>query len=99
LPVGLAWKPPIQTTNNLTLSVDCTSQYDFDCDGDVDTNDVTLYKACASGPSMPVAPGCENRDIDHDNDANHDDFGALQRCYSGANPTQPEFGRGSGAPP
>jgi spore coat protein A, manganese oxidase len=63
---------------------------DFDRDGDVDADDFTLFAACASGPTVPYAPGCEAMDLDGDGDVDHDDFGILQRCYSGQdNPADP----------
>ena len=36
-----------------------------------------------SGAAMAVAPGCEDRDFDDDNDADQSDFGIFQRCCVG----------------
>jgi hypothetical protein len=58
---------------------------DFDHDGDVDTDDVSTFAACASGPAIPRAPACAAQDFDADNDCDMSDFGILQRCYSGTN--------------
>jgi hypothetical protein len=58
---------------------------DFDRDGDVDTTDVNAFAACASGPTLPLTPGCEAKDLDADDDTDQSDFSLLQRCYSGAN--------------
>jgi hypothetical protein len=58
---------------------------DFDCDGDVDENDVSLFSACFFGPNLPLVLGCEGKDLDQDSDVDQDDFGRLQRCYGGAN--------------
>jgi hypothetical protein len=50
----------------------------------VDGDDVDLFKACASGPMVPASPGCEDKDLDGDNDGDQSDFGIVQRCLSGA---------------
>ena len=56
---------------------------DFDNDGDVDQNDVDAFEACASGPAVPLTPGCEDKDFDDDNDTDQSDFAIVQRCISG----------------
>ena len=56
---------------------------DFDNDGDVDQDDSDLFEACASGPDIPLEPGCQGKDFDSDNDIDQDDFAIVQRCYSG----------------
>jgi hypothetical protein len=33
---------------------------------------------------VPYAPGCANRDLNGDGAVAQDDFGGVQRCYSGA---------------
>lgn len=67
---------------------------DFDRDGDVDDDDLILFRACATGPGMPydpqnLPPGCPltpdsleliAADLDGDGDVDHADFGILQRC-------------------
>ena len=58
---------------------------DFDCDCDVDGDDETLFAACATGPSVLLQMGCEDRDLDADGDVDQSDFGLLQRCWSGPN--------------
>ena len=58
---------------------------DYNGDGHVDRSDVDLFVSCVSGPSIPLTPGCENRDLDHDGDVDQTDFGMLQRCFSGPN--------------
>jgi len=66
---------------------------DIDGDGDVDDHDYNLFEFCASGPGVPLAAGCENRDFDGDNDVDMADFAVFQRCYSGANnPADPDCG-------
>ncbi|MBP7937945.1 MAG: hypothetical protein KA354_25195 [Phycisphaerae bacterium] len=57
---------------------------DFDHDGDVDADDLNLFQACFCGPTVSLAPGCENKDLDRDNDVDQSDFGIFQWCYSGA---------------
>jgi len=57
---------------------------DFDRDGDVDSDDLDRFQACATGPSVPVSdPECRNADFDKDGDVDQDDFGVFQRCLSG----------------
>jgi hypothetical protein len=58
---------------------------DFDGDDDVDADDFTRLKGCASGATNPFQEGCTGEDLDHDGDVDMDDFGRYQRCYSGAN--------------
>lgn len=54
---------------------------DYDCDCDVDGEDFSLFEACASGPAVLLAVGCEARDFDKDQDVDQSDFGIFQRCY------------------
>jgi hypothetical protein len=71
----------------------CRSRFDLDVDGDVDGDDVTLLKACASRAMVPPAPGCQSRDFDSDNDVDPDDFGRMQRCMTGpGTPANPNCG-------
>lgn len=55
---------------------------DFDQDGDVDGDDMDLFEACASGPGVPLTPGCEDKDLDIDGDADQSDFAVFQRCLT-----------------
>ncbi len=53
-------------------------------------HDVDAFEACASGPAIQLAPGCDDKDFDGDNDTDHDDFAIVQRCISGEdNPAVP----------
>jgi hypothetical protein len=63
--------------------VEAMSFPDLDCDSDVDQDDLALLQACASGPDIAAAPGCERADFDQDGDADQDDFAIWQRCFSG----------------
>ena len=59
-----------------------------DLNGDtfIDLVDFDLWRACYTGPDIPlVDPNetCTNSDIDGDNDVDQVDFGFFQRCFSG----------------
>ncbi len=58
---------------------------DYDNDGDVDGIDFDALQSCASGPAVPYAAGCENKDRDGDGDVDQTDFAFFQRCISGMN--------------
>lgn len=57
---------------------------DFDCDGDVDEDDLALFEACHAGPAILLQAGCRKFDLDGDGDADATDFAIFQRCWSGA---------------
>ena len=57
---------------------------DFNRDGHVDQLDLELFAACAAGPAIPLASGCETMDLDGDNDVDQNDFGRFQRCITGS---------------
>jgi hypothetical protein len=71
---------------------------DFDCDDDVDGEDLQILQACATRasvaydaqalpgtcPSLPDHHGLIRPDIDRDGDVDLEDFGRFQRCFRGA---------------
>jgi hypothetical protein len=73
------------------------SRADFDRDRDVDTNDLGVFQACATGPAIPYGPGslpvgCTlpldgngklAADFDRDSDVDQSDFSIFQHCLSG----------------
>ncbi|MBI4578538.1 MAG: hypothetical protein HY718_02480, partial [Planctomycetes bacterium] len=77
---------------------------DLDRDCNVDSDDLTIFAACASGPVVPYDPndlpdGCTlvpdhqgiiAADLDGDNDVDQSDFGIFQRCLTGALPADPD---------
>ena len=65
------------------LTVWTTVAPDLDADCDVDLEDLELFQACVSGPSVPVIEGCQGKDFDADGDVDQNDFGIFQRCFSG----------------
>jgi lysophospholipase L1-like esterase len=60
--------------------------FDYDRDCDIDAGDLEHFRDCASGPELPLAPGCEEWDAERDNDVDQSDFGRLQCCFSGGGP-------------
>jgi hypothetical protein len=58
---------------------------DDDNDGDVGPSDIDAHLACTSGPTIPLAPGCEAKDLDNDGDVDQKDFAIAQKCLSGEN--------------
>lgn len=93
---GLAWFRYVRINNpvnsGMTPEIDAVADVDpdapppdFNCDTDVDTDDLTFFEDCATGPALgPPAPGCERADIDQDGDVDQVDFAVMQRCLSGA---------------
>jgi hypothetical protein len=94
--VGLDWFQYIRIDNPLnsgmTPEIDAVSDVDpdapapdFECDTDVDGDDLEFFRSCATGPAMgPPAAGCERADLDNDGDVDQVDFAVVQRCLSGA---------------
>jgi hypothetical protein len=77
--------------------------FDFNRDGVVDQSDLDRFTSCATGPAVfaEVLPlGCLlspvngflPADHDHDRDVDSVDFAALQRCWSGPLPADPDCG-------
>ncbi|MHC4443703.1 MAG: hypothetical protein ACYTF1_01240 [Planctomycetota bacterium] len=73
----------ISQTSVINGSVLLPQPGDYNGDGDVDYGDYELFEACASGPAIPLDPGCEDKDFDSDNDVDQSDFGIFQRCFGG----------------
>ncbi|HOW71093.1 MAG TPA: autotransporter-associated beta strand repeat-containing protein [Phycisphaerae bacterium] len=76
--------------NSMALVPDVPAN--LDRDGDVDADDLALFRPCMSGDGNPHIGGstCTQADFDGDNDVDQSDFGILQRCFSGsARPVDP----------
>jgi hypothetical protein len=58
---------------------------DFNGDGDVDGDDLSVFESCVSGPTVHYTGDCAAADFDQDNDVDQSDFGIFQRCYRGEN--------------
>jgi len=65
---------------SVTLTVGSSSiTGDFDADCDVDDGDFPLFEACAAGPAIPYAGGCDLFDLDTNGHVDLADFGVFQR--------------------
>ena len=56
---------------------------DFDDDADLDPFDLDQFLNCFTGPRGGVPPGCEDGDLEEDDDIDFADFGVIQRNYTG----------------
>ena len=65
------------------LSFFVASPSDFDLNGEVDEGDFLAFQSCGSGPSIHYSDDCSKADLDHDEDVDMDDFGILQRSFTG----------------
>ncbi len=70
--------------------------FDYDLDGDVDDDDMQVFRQCVTGSGVPGPPqGCptgtfNQSDVDGDGDVDMSDWGAIQVCYSGSFPYDPQ---------
>jgi len=83
LDAGQGPEPPSWASTFHTQSAAVPVPADLDGDKDADLDDLVLFQACVSGPSIPLSAGCESRDFDADGDVDQSDFGLLQRCLLG----------------
>ncbi|NLX12530.1 MAG: hypothetical protein GXY44_02610 [Phycisphaerales bacterium] len=94
--VGIEWFQYIRiqnpTDSGMTPEIDAVAIVDpeaaapdFDCDTDVDADDLVFFRSCVTGPGIrQTNPACARADLDKDGDVDQDDFAILQRCFSGA---------------
>jgi hypothetical protein len=83
-----------QNFSALRAAAGCPPDFPGDLDGDhdIDEDDLLIFIACASGPSLPHngTTLCRNSDLDRDGDVDQTDFARFQRCISGTgNPGNP----------
>lgn len=79
-PVGSGVVPEVDAIADVAARV----LPDYDCDSDVDDDDLEFFENCATGPSLgPPLFGCERADLDQDDDVDQVDFAILQRCRTG----------------
>jgi GH25 family lysozyme M1 (1,4-beta-N-acetylmuramidase) len=78
---------PVASNSPQTIEVILTIEPDpgdFDADGHIDQDDVSLFMGCVSGAGVTQSdPNCQAEDLDHDNDVDQTDFGKLQGCLAG----------------
>jgi hypothetical protein len=92
--VDLRWIQYVRIENppfsGMTPEIDAVARVvprllpDFDCDSDVDDDDLAFLIACSTGPGLgPPAPGCERADLNQDGHVDQVDFAIWQRCRTG----------------
>jgi hypothetical protein len=93
LPAGLPQVRTLAVTTCGGMAATITDEFvlscfpgDFDCDEDVDTDDLGSFLSCGSGPAIPYQAGCQYEDFDSDGDVDAHDFGVFQRCYGNTPP-------------
>jgi len=59
---------------------------DFNCDGDINDNDLGEFVTCDTGPESPLATGCNGEDLDGDDDVDLADFHLLQLSFGSVCP-------------
>ncbi|MHC4089909.1 MAG: hypothetical protein ACYSVY_06465 [Planctomycetota bacterium] len=57
---------------------------DYDGDGDVDLDDYAAVYPCLTGPGVPAGPGCEDKDLNQDNDVDLGDVAAFDVFFTGS---------------
>jgi len=72
---------PTAEYNNAGFRVRELVLADFDNDGDVDSADLDMFKACFSGPAIPYDAECGSMDLDGEGDVDQSDFGIFQQQY------------------
>lgn len=69
------------------VTVDATTDGDFDGDGDVDLTDFAQFGQCFGGANNPPAPSCPpgvDADFDEDGDVDLSDFAVFAQNFTGA---------------
>lgn len=80
---GYAWFGATVTKNIHVVGVPA----DMNCDLHVDQADLTYFRGCMTGDGNgPLPDTCKKADLDGDEDADQNDFGLLQRCFTGGGP-------------
>jgi len=65
---------------------------DYDSDCDVDSEDLTRFLQCVTGPGVAVTSECADTLLDSDGDLDQTDFGIFQQCWTGGAPSDPFCG-------
>jgi hypothetical protein len=83
--VGCNWVPVSRFFGEgTTWDTSVRLSYDLDHDGDVDQDDITIFRGCSQGSDIRVWDSfCQTADFDRDGDVDLDDFAGMQRCISG----------------
>lgn len=72
------------TSDPATLGVTAPPCQDLDGDGDVDSDDYTVFHGCLSGPGGGLTPGCDSADCDADIDVDMAEVALFQAAFTGS---------------
>lgn len=64
---------------------------DMDSDGDVDWDDIRPFVDCMTGPEGGMLSGCDNGDVDHDDDVDLRDFQGFQVYFGSVSSPGPRL--------
>lgn len=81
---NIVFDPNLLGDGAIRVSDPVLADADFDRDTDVDSDDVSLFAACMTGPGIPQpAVECLQQDLDGDGDVDCDDWSSFKTAWTG----------------